>query len=118
MDANQTPKRETQISIRDEIENLTPQFKRVLPHISVERFVRVVLTAIVMDSQLAQPDRRSLLELVGIGSISVDTGNRLLKRLSTVFFHISRWNGPYQGPLVALLKFLTVSISSAVTASR
>ena len=54
---------ETQLTIRDEIQNLTPNFKAALPpHVPVERFVRTVLTAVVMDPQLAQCDRRSLLE--------------------------------------------------------
>jgi recombination protein RecT len=52
-----------QLSIRDEITNLAPQFKAALPpHIPVERFTRIVLTAVASDPDLARADRRSLLE--------------------------------------------------------
>ena len=49
------PASETSLTIRQEIENLAP-------HIPVERFVRIVHTAIAMDPQLTQADRRSLIE--------------------------------------------------------
>ena len=49
-----TVEQQSQLTIRDEIQNLAPQFKAALPlHILVERFVNTVQTAVVMNPQLA-----------------------------------------------------------------
>ena len=60
MEQQQTNK---QLTLRDEIENLAPQFKAALPpHISPERFIRIVMTAVASDPDLGRADRRSLFE--------------------------------------------------------
>ena len=47
--------------VRSSIEKMAPQFKAALPsHVSVERFVRVTLTAIQTSPALLEADRRSL----------------------------------------------------------
>ena len=47
--------------VRSAIERLAPQFKAALPtHIPVERFVRTTLTAVQMNPQLLDADRRTL----------------------------------------------------------
>lgn len=47
--------------VRGAIEKMTPQFKAALPaHVSVERFVRVTLTAIQTNPNLLEADRRTL----------------------------------------------------------
>lgn len=47
--------------VRTSIEKMAPQFKAALPsHVSVERFVRVTLTAIQTNQALLDADRRSL----------------------------------------------------------
>jgi len=47
--------------VRTSIEKMAPQFKAALPsHVSVERFVRVTLTAIQTSPALLEADRRSL----------------------------------------------------------
>lgn len=52
-----------QITIRDEVDMMAPQFKAALPpHIPVERFIRIVMTAINGDPDLVAADRRSLFE--------------------------------------------------------
>ena len=54
---------EKQITIREEVEGLSGQFAAALPpHISVEKFMRVLMTAINGNPELATADRRSLLE--------------------------------------------------------
>lgn len=47
--------------VRTAIEKMTPQFKAALPaHVSVEKFVRVTLTAVQTNPQLLEADRRTL----------------------------------------------------------
>lgn len=47
--------------VRDAITKMTPQFKAALPtHVSPEKFVRVVMTAIQMTPALLEADRRTL----------------------------------------------------------
>ena len=47
--------------VRTSIEKMAPQFKAALPgHVSVERFMRVTLTAIQTNPQLLEADRRTL----------------------------------------------------------
>ena len=54
---------EVQVSVRVELDKMAAQFKAALPpHIPVERFVRVVMTAVNGDPALVAADRRSLLE--------------------------------------------------------
>lgn len=56
-----SPKRE----IRHEIEAMADQFKMALPsHIKVDKFQRVVLTAVMSDPDLLHADRRSLIGAV------------------------------------------------------
>jgi recombination protein RecT len=51
------------LSIRDEITNLAPQYRACLPpHIPPDRFIRVCMTAINSDPELVRADRRSLFE--------------------------------------------------------
>lgn len=50
-------------SLSTELRSMSAQFKAALPpHVPVERFVRVVLTAVNGSPELAQADRRSLFE--------------------------------------------------------
>jgi recombination protein RecT len=47
--------------VRTAIEKMAPQFKAALPpHVSVEKFVRVTLTAVQTNPQLLEADRRTL----------------------------------------------------------
>lgn len=47
--------------VRSAIERMSPQFKAALPaHVSVEKFVRVTLTAVQTNPQLLDADRRTL----------------------------------------------------------
>jgi recombination protein RecT len=56
-----SPKRE----LRGEIEAMADQFKMALPsHIKVDKFQRVVLTAVMSDPELLHADRRSLIASV------------------------------------------------------
>jgi recombination protein RecT len=56
-----SPKRE----LRGEIEAMAEQFKMALPsHIKVDKFQRVVLTAVMSDPELLHADRRSLIASV------------------------------------------------------
>jgi len=49
-------------TLRGQIEQMGPQFKTVLPqHISVDRFGRIVMTAVQRDPALLEADRRSLM---------------------------------------------------------
>ena len=63
----QTANDQTQQTIRDEIQNLAPQFKAALPpHVPVERFVRTVLTAVVMDPTTRRANKpASLIQMQG-----------------------------------------------------
>ena len=52
-----------ELTVSQQINNLAPQFKAALPpHIPVERFVRIVLTAVNSTPALQSADRRSLFE--------------------------------------------------------
>lgn len=52
-----------ELTVAQQINNLAPQFKVALPpHIPVERFVRIVLTAVNSTPALQSADRRSLFE--------------------------------------------------------
>lgn len=52
-----------ELTVAQQINNLAPQFKAALPpHIPVERFVRIVLTAVNSTPALQTADRRSLFE--------------------------------------------------------
>jgi len=54
---------EQQLSITDEIQKMGPQFKALLPPaISLDRYTQTVLTALMMNPQLGQCDRRSFLQ--------------------------------------------------------
>ena len=47
--------------VRGAIEKMAPQFKAALPaHVSVDKFVRVTLTAVQTNPQLLEADRRTL----------------------------------------------------------
>ena len=48
--------------LADELIELRPELEKVLPaHVSVDKFMRVVMTAISTNPQLRQADRRSLM---------------------------------------------------------
>lgn len=52
-----------QLTIRDEIDGMASQFQAALPpHIPVEKFIRVLMTAVNSNPDLAAADRRSMFE--------------------------------------------------------
>lgn len=56
----QKPRSQTEI-VRGSIERMAPEFKKALPpHVSVDRFVRVTLTAVQTSPSLLDADRRTL----------------------------------------------------------
>lgn len=51
-----------ELTVKQQIEGMATEFKRALPpHVPVERFIRVVLTAVNNNPDLVKADRRSLL---------------------------------------------------------
>jgi recombination protein RecT len=84
----------TQLTIHEEIEKFAPQFKAALPaHVSVEKFTRVLLTAIASDPDLAQVDRRSLFESAlrcAADGLLPDLALALQPRLCKFLFHMGR----------------------------
>lgn len=58
---NQTAENKQLPTIRDELERMGPEFEKALPrHIPVERFKRVLMTAISMNPDLVYAERRTL----------------------------------------------------------